>query len=99
VACRIFQKVILQKYQVAIFHQKKIAMRPLSPEGIGVIKRHHPPVNILGGYKFPDAPVIGLRPPASPAASEPMPIVGDGLDIPEFLVRRPPHQNQMRKAA
>jgi hypothetical protein len=62
------------------------------------IERHHPPVNILGGYNFPDAPVIGLRPPASPAASTPMPIVGDGLDIPEFLLRRP-HQNQMRKAA
>jgi hypothetical protein len=63
-----------------------------------VIKRHHPPVNILGGYKFPDAPVIDLWPPASPPASEPMPIVGDGLDIPEFLLRRP-HQSQMRKAA
>jgi hypothetical protein len=63
-----------------------------------VIKCHHPPGNILGGYKFPDAPVIDLRPPASPAASAPMPIVGDGLDIPEFLLRRP-HQNQMRKAA
>jgi hypothetical protein len=61
-----------------------------------VLKRHHPPVNILGGYKFPDAP--DLWPPASPPASEPMPIVGDGLDIPDFLLLRP-HQNQMRMAA
>jgi hypothetical protein len=63
-----------------------------------VIKRHHPPVNILDGYKFPDAPAIDLWPPASPPASEPMPIVRDGLDIPEFVLRRP-HQNQMRMAA
>jgi hypothetical protein len=34
-----------------------------------VIKRHHPPVNILGRYKFPDAPVVDLRQPASPAAA------------------------------
>ena len=60
-----------------------------------VIKRHHPPVNILGSYKFPDAPVIGLKPPASPAASAPMPIVGDGLDIPDFLLPRP-HQIRCR---
>jgi hypothetical protein len=63
-----------------------------------VIKRHQPPVNILGGYKFPDAPAVDLCPLASPAASAPKPIVGDGLDIPEFLLRRP-HQNQMRMAA
>lgn len=25
-------------------------------EQVCLIKRHHPPVNILGGYKFPDAP-------------------------------------------
>jgi hypothetical protein len=64
----------------------------------GGIKRHHPPVNILGGYKFPDAPAIDLRALASPPASAPSPIVGDGLDIPDFLLRRP-HQNQMRMAA
>jgi hypothetical protein len=63
-----------------------------------VVKRHHPPVNILRGYKFPDAPAIDLWPPASPAASEPMPIVGDGLDIPEFLLSRP-YQDQQRMAA
>jgi hypothetical protein len=25
-----------------------------------LIKRHHPPVNIVGGYRFPDAPNIDL---------------------------------------
>ena len=27
-----------------------------------LIQPHHPPVNILGGYKFPDAPIIDLSP-------------------------------------
>ena len=26
-----------------------------------LIQPHHPPVNILGGYKFPDAPDVKLR--------------------------------------
>jgi hypothetical protein len=25
-----------------------------------LIKRHHPPVNIVGGYRFPDAPIIDV---------------------------------------
>jgi hypothetical protein len=31
-------------------------------EGKTLIQRHHPPVNIVGGYKFPGAPVIDLAP-------------------------------------
>jgi hypothetical protein len=27
-----------------------------------LIQPHHPPVNVLGGYKFPDAPVVDLTP-------------------------------------
>jgi hypothetical protein len=27
-----------------------------------LIKRHHPPANVLGGYRFPKAPTIDLRP-------------------------------------
>jgi hypothetical protein len=27
-----------------------------------LIKRHHPPVNVLGGYHFPNAPTIDLSP-------------------------------------
>jgi hypothetical protein len=53
------------------------------------IQRHHAPVNVLGGYRFPDAPEIDLSPIAT-AASAPTAraVVGDGLDIPGFLLRR-----------
>jgi hypothetical protein len=33
------------------------------------IKRHDPPVNIVGGYRFPDAPVIELSPEKSAPAT------------------------------
>src|SRR6516165_921120 len=57
------------------------------------LKRHHPPVNVLGGYHFLDAPVIDLSP------AEDLPVVrsrwaptGEGIapPIPEFLLRRAP---------
>jgi hypothetical protein len=36
-----------------------------------LIQPHHPPVNIIGGYKFPDAPVIDLSPaPEVPVVSK-----------------------------
>jgi hypothetical protein len=51
-----------------------------------LIKRNTPPINIIGGYKFPGAPKVDLRPtPAAPRA--PSVLVGDGLDIPPFLRR------------
>jgi hypothetical protein len=56
------------------------------------IQRHRPPVNLLGGYQFPDAPIIDL----SPLAIAPMtavravadvPDIPDDLSIPTFLRR------------
>jgi len=32
-----------------------------------LIKRRTPPVNIVGGYKFPNAPFVDLAPPQQPA--------------------------------
>ena len=55
------------------------------------IQHHHAPVNVLGGYKFPGAPNIDLNPIATaptPTPSAVVAVIGDGLDIPEFLRRR-----------
>jgi hypothetical protein len=55
------------------------------------IKRHHPPVNVLGGYRFPGAPVIdlSLRKDLPPVRSQWAPMSwGVAPPIPEFLVRR-----------
>jgi hypothetical protein len=55
-----------------------------------LIERHHPPVNILGGYNHPGAPVVDLA-PNKPATSEVRQakalFTDDRLDIPEFLLR------------
>jgi hypothetical protein len=59
-----------------------------------LIERYHPPVNVLGGYKYPGAPVVDL--PSKPATSEVRGaktlFTDDRLDIPDFLRRtdRPP---------
>jgi hypothetical protein len=50
-----------------------------------LLKRHHPPVNIVGGYRFPIAPEIDLN-LAEPVKAEDHDF-GD-LSIPDFL-RRP----------
>jgi hypothetical protein len=59
-----------------------------------LIQPYHPPVNILGGYKFPNAPTIDLG-PARHAATAPDGVYGDSnpylnqipddLSIPTFL--------------
>ena len=56
------------------------------------IQPHHPPVNILGGYKFPAVPDIDLGAPAkSPTLNRPpdsnpqLAQVPDDLSIPAFL--------------
>jgi hypothetical protein len=58
-----------------------------------LIKRRHPPVNIVGGYRFPGAPAIDFSPidppPEWATASRWVP-TGDGStieDIPDFLNR------------
>jgi hypothetical protein len=59
------------------------------------IKRRHPPVNVLGGYRFPDAPAIDMspiEPPPEWAIPSRWKPTGDGAgleDIPEFLRRDP----------
>jgi hypothetical protein len=57
-----------------------------------LIKRHHPPVNILGGYRFAGAPVLDLSPIEAPvwATTSRWKPTGAGADvpsIPEFLCR------------
>jgi len=62
-----------------------------------LIQPHHPPVNVLGGYRFPGAPTIALSPlpaddtvkrsdwtPCSPSVA-----VAEDLSIPDFLKRQP----------
>src|SRR5262245_8629281 len=56
-----------------------------------LIKRRTPPVNILGGYKFPGAPVVDLDPPewAIPSRWKPVDAGADVPPIPDFLLRVP----------
>jgi hypothetical protein len=71
------------------------------------IKRHDPPVNIVGGYRFPGAPVIDMNPPDVKPVSARLPalhpktdaaksmasrLIDDSLDIPDFLRRTHPPQ-------
>jgi hypothetical protein len=55
------------------------------------IKRPDPPVNIVGGYKFPGAPAADLNPSDAKPVSAPSPtarlLIDDSLDIPNFLRR------------
>lgn len=82
-------------------------LKPLQADCI--IKRHHPPVNIVGGYRFPGAPVIDLSPTREAELSDPVaPHLSDAtsdksdfaddLSIPDFLRRTPP-QEELREAA
>jgi hypothetical protein len=55
-----------------------------------IIKRHHPPANVLGGYAFPRAPVIDLSPISDPGTvrSKWRPTGWGGVPpIPDFLLR------------
>jgi hypothetical protein len=53
-----------------------------------LIQPHHPPVNILGGYKFPNAPDVKLREEKKPRFSlTAFPKSDANLDIPDFLKR------------
>jgi hypothetical protein len=72
-------------------------LKPSTRQDGCLIKRNDPPVNILGGYKFPAAPVIDLSSiePKSQAvtlklaASRPDLAIPAELSIPPFLDRRP----------
>jgi hypothetical protein len=59
-----------------------------------LIQRHHAPDNVVGGYKFPDAPEIEIVPSGNDSTSTPIsgPVITNGntLDIPEFLKRSLP---------
>jgi hypothetical protein len=69
-------------------HQKN---RPGWPKhnAQALLQPHHPPVNILGGYKFPDAPDVKLREEKEPgfALTASSTKSDDNLDIPDFLKR------------
>jgi hypothetical protein len=53
-----------------------------------LIQPHHPPVNILGGYKFPNAPDVKLREERKPSLSRTaLPKPDASLNIPDFLKR------------
>ena len=53
-----------------------------------LIQRHHPPVNILGGYKFPNAQDLTLPEEVIPRSSlSACPKPDANLDIPDFLKR------------
>jgi hypothetical protein len=75
----------------------KISKVDTSDRPSGLIGPNDPPVNILGGFKFPNAPVVDLSPLAEPVpilASQwepcaPTSPITDDLSIPAFLRRRP----------
>jgi hypothetical protein len=54
-----------------------------------IFQRDTPPLNIIGGYRFPEAPHVGLSQPATPAPPKASagPPIDRGLDIPTFLRR------------
>jgi hypothetical protein len=70
------------------------------------IQRRHPPVDVLGGYKFPNAPAIDLSridaisvmPPMWRASARTDLAIPANLSIPEFL-RRPIPDNQVSAVA
>jgi hypothetical protein len=75
------------KEAVAEAHQKN---RPYwrKHNAKALIQRHHPPVNNLGGYKFPNAPDVKLREEKEPRSSLTTVSKPDAnLDIPDFLKR------------
>jgi hypothetical protein len=69
-------------------HQKNRAGWP-KHNAQALLQPHHPPINIVGGYKFSNAPDVKLREEKEPGfaltASSTAP--DDNLDIPDFLKR------------
>jgi hypothetical protein len=53
-----------------------------------IFQRHTPPLNVIGGYKFPGAPELYLQPLNSHAPARiSTDVIPDDLTIPAFLVR------------
>ena len=58
-----------------------------------LIQRHHAPVNVIGGFKFPETPQIEIAPIGKVSPQIPGPVLvdvgngGDPLEIPAFLKR------------
>ena len=61
-----------------------------------LVKRHSAPVNLVGGYRFPNAPAIDLSPigrtmaPVAADAAALIATIDDDLTIPDFLKRTVP---------
>jgi hypothetical protein len=75
------------KKAIAEAHQKN---RPYwrQHNAKALIQPHHPPVNIFGGYKFPNTPDVKLREEAKPGFSlTALPKPDGNLDIPDYLKR------------
>lgn len=70
-----------------------------------VFKKRTPPVNVVGGYRFPDPPTIELDPQASSTRSPTAACVSgdftipDDLSIPNFLRRGAANTVRRRRAA
>jgi hypothetical protein len=68
-----------------------------------LIGPHDAPVNVVGGYKFPDAPKIDLCPTETgsndPKARARIVTIPSDLSIPDFLRRPRPPKNEAEEAA
>jgi hypothetical protein len=83
----------LDRAHAGFVESRKKAKRAAARKAL--IKRHHPPVNIVGGYKFSDAPAVDLSPIeptqwAIPSYWKPARAGADVPDIPDFLRRTDP---------
>jgi hypothetical protein len=59
-----------------------------------LIRRLGSPINLIGGYRFPDSLRIDLRPLVPPNAAGPQPVEKDPLAIPHFLLRTRPDSGE-----
>jgi hypothetical protein len=79
----------------ALKHADKVNRRHWADaSAAALIQRHHAPVNVVGGYKFPGAPVVDIgvitKQTATAELASPIAIDGDPLAIPDFLLRTQP---------
>jgi hypothetical protein len=85
----------LDRKHAELFEPLLKAKRKADRAAPAQIKRRHPPVNILGGYRFPGAPALDMSPidpPPEWAVQSRWTPTGTGdpvSDIPDFLRRGP----------